>query len=486
MLFDDGGRRLLVLSGKGLMSQANPRGPNGGSPGMAGQYSGGMMQGAISFVPAPDKAALAALTRRVYAMTPYSDASRLAPVDAPRASSIPHEVGGASPIRHVFYIIRENRTYDQVLGDDARGNGDPNLTLFGDAVTPNAHALAREFVLFDNFYVNAEVSYDGHAYSTAAYATDFVEKMWPTYYGNRGGVYLSEGGGARRNAFGNIAAPADGYLWDFANRAGVSVRSYGEFAERGGRGRPAHATVPGLEGKVCPDYEPWDLDVPDGRRADVWLKEFRAFEAGGGLPRLNIIRLGGDHTLGTTPGAPTPRAMVAENDYALGRIVDAISKSRFWKESAVFVLEDDAQNGPDHVDAHRSVLLVASPFARHGVTDSTLYSTASVLRTMELILGLPPMSQYDAAARPLYGAFTPAPAPGAYDVKPAQVSFEERNGPDAPGAAASMRMDFEEADRAPDLELNRVIWQSIHGAGSVMPPPVRAAFVKAVVDPEDR
>ena len=257
--FDQEGRRLLVLSGKGLMSQANPRGANGGSPGMAGQYSGGMMQGAISFVPMPDTSALAAMTKRVYALTPYTDAGRLAPPDAPRASSIPREVGGASPIRHVFYIIRENRTYDQVLGDAPAGNGDPNLALFGEKVTPNAHAITRQFVLFDNFYVNAEVSYDGHAYSTAAYATDFVEKMWPTNYGGRGGLYLSEGGYERRNAFGNIAAPADGYIWDFANRAGVSVRSYGEFAERGGKGQPARATVPGLEGKVCPDYEPWDL-----------------------------------------------------------------------------------------------------------------------------------------------------------------------------------------------------------------------------------
>jgi DNA-binding beta-propeller fold protein YncE len=484
--FDQDGRRLLVLSGKGLMSQANPRGPNGGNPGMAGQYSGGMMQGAISFVPTPGTSALAAMTKRVYAITPYTDAGRLAPPDAPRASSIPREVGGASPIRHVFYIIRENRTYDQVLGDAPAGNGDPNLALFGEKVTPNAHAITRQFVLFDNFYVNAEVSYDGHAYSTAAYATDFVEKMWPTNYGGRGGLYLSEGGYERRNAFGNISAPADGYIWDFANRAGVSVRSYGEFAERGGKGQPARATVPGLEGKVCPDYEPWDLNVPDERRVDEWLKEFREFEANGQLPRLNILRLGGDHTFGTRPGAHTPRAMVAENDYALGRIVEAISKSRFWKESAIFVLEDDAQNGPDHVDAHRSVLLVASPFARHGVTDSTLYTTASVLRTMELILGLPPMSQYDAAARPLYGAFTTTPVPAPYALQPAQTSFAERNGPDAPGAAASLRMNFAEADRAPDLELNQVIWESVHGAGAVMPPPVRAAFVRTLVDRDDK
>jgi hypothetical protein len=304
-------------------------------------------------------------------------------------------------------VIRENRTYDQVLGDLPQGNGDPNLTLFGEDVTPNAHALAREFVLFDNFYVDAEVSNDGHAYSMAAYATDAVEKLWPTLYGQRGGLYLSEGGHEIRNNYGNLAAPADGYLWDFATRAGVSVRSYGEFASWQTKGGEITATVPGLVGKVHPSYPPYDLSIPDNKRVDVWLEEFHRFEKDGGLPRLNIVRLGNDHTAGTSPGQPTPQAFVAENDLALGRLVEAISKSRFWPESAIFVLEDDAQNGPDHVDAHRSVLLVASPWAKRGHVDSTLYSTSSVLRTMELVLGLPPMSQYDAAAAPAFAAFAP-------------------------------------------------------------------------------
>ncbi len=292
-----------------------------------------------------------------------------------------------------------------MLGDLPQGNGDPNLTLFGEDVTPNAHAIAREFVLFDNFYVDAEVSNDGHAYSTAAYATDAVEKLWPTLYGQRGGVYLSEGGHEIRNSYGNLAAPADGYIWDFATRAGVSVRSYGEFASWETRGGEITATVPGLRGKVHPTYPPYDLSIPDNERVDVWLEEFRRFEKEGGLPRLNIIRLGNDHTEGTRPGALTPTAMVAENDLALGRLVEAISKSRFWPESAILVLEDDAQNGPDHVDAHRSVLLVASPWAKRGAVDSTLYTTSGVLRTIELILGLPPMSQYDAAATPMFAAF---------------------------------------------------------------------------------
>jgi YVTN family beta-propeller protein len=484
VLFDVERDQLLVLSGKGLTSQANPRGPQAGSAVTEGQYTGSMLHGAISMVPVPDAGRLKAWTRRVYEMTPYSDARRLAPADAPVDSPIPREVGGVSPIRHVFYIVRENRTYDQVLGDLERGNGDPALTLFGEGVTPNAHALAREFVLFDNFYVNAEVSYDGHAYSMGAYATDFVEKIWPTNYGERGGLYLGEGGGTMRNPFGNVTAPADGYLWDLAARAGVSVRSYGEFAHVDARTGEVVASVPGLEGRVHPRYQPFDLEIPDNRRVDVWLEEFRRFESNGQLPRLNIIRLGDDHTLGTQPGAPTPRAMVAENDFALGRIIEAISSSRFWKACAVFVLEDDAQNGPDHVDAHRSVLLVASPFARRTTVDSTLYTTASVLRTIELILGLPPMSQYDASATPLYAAFQPTPVPMPFKLRAARTAFDERNGPDAPGAEASLRMNLKEADMAPELELNQIIWQSVRGRGAIMPPPVRSAFVRPLAEEE--
>jgi YVTN family beta-propeller protein len=225
VLFSRDGRRIFVLSGKGLTSSANPRGGQPGVPGAQGQYIGEMLHGSLSVLPVPDDKALAAYTRTVYRVTPYTAAGRLAPAGARKGSPIPARVGGASPIKHVFYVIRENRTYDQILGDLERGNGDPNLCLFGEEVTPNAHALAREFVLFDNFYVNAEVSYAGHAYSTAAYANDFVQKVWPMNYAQRGGDYLSEGGGERRNAYGNITAPKNGYLWDSCNRAGVSVRS---------------------------------------------------------------------------------------------------------------------------------------------------------------------------------------------------------------------------------------------------------------------
>jgi hypothetical protein len=415
-------------------------------------------------------------------LTPYSDARRLAPSNAPTASPIPRKVGDPSPIKYVFYVIRENRTYDQVLGDLGRGNGDASLTLFGENVTPNAHALGREFALLDNFYVDAEVSFDGHAYSTAAYATDVVEKLWPTNYGGRGGLYLSEGLWKMRTPYGNFSAPPQGYLWDFAKRAGVTVRSYGEFAYWEEQGGPVKATVPGLEGLVHPSYPPYDLDIPDNERIDVWLEEFRGFEANGQLPRLSIIRLGNDHTSGTAPGKLSPRAMVAENDLALGRLIEAISHSRYWKESAIFIVEDDAQNGPDHVDAHRTVAFAISPFTRRRVVDSTMYSTSAMLRTMELILGLPPMSQYDAAATPMYNAFQPTPDLAPFTHLPARYPLDERNDWNSPGARASLRMEFREADLTPEFELNEIIWKSVHGADAIMPPPRRAAFVRPTAD----
>jgi YVTN family beta-propeller protein len=483
--FSSDGSRFFVLNGKGLTSEPNPRGPQPGGVRMEGRYTASMMQGALSIVPMPDASALQAYTRRVLELTPYKDATRLAPAGAPLDSPIPRRVGGSSPIKHVFYVIRENRTYDQEFGDIARGNGDPSLTLFGEEITPNGHALAREFTQFDNFYVDAEVSYDGHAFSMGAYATDVVEKLWPTNYGGRGTPYLSEGGFDIRDQYGNFSAPPLGYLWDFAKRANVSVRSYGEFASWRRRGEEVRADVPGLEGLVHPAYPPFDLGVPDQKRADIWLDEFQQFERDGNLPRLSIIRLGDDHTNGTTPGSPTPRAMVADNDLALGRIVEAITHSRYWKESAIFVLEDDAQNGPDHVDAHRSVLLAVSPFSRRRTLDSTLYTTCAVLRTMELILGLPPMSQYDAAATPMYAAFQPASDIAPYDHRAARVSLEEKNDWSSPGARASLRMNLREADMAPELELNEIIWRSIRGATAVMPPPRRTGFIRSIGDQDD-
>jgi len=492
--FSPDGKKIFILSGKGLTSDANPRGRNPGfNIGPDAQYTGAMLWGTLTTLDTPGDEKLREYTATVLYVTPDTGKSRLAPVKAPARSVVPARVGDPSPIKHVFYVIRENRTYDQVFGDLPQGNGDPSLTLFGEEVTPNAHALVKQFVLLDNFYVDAEVSYDGHAFSTGAWATDAVEKIWPMNYGRREGRYLSEGGGAMRNAYGNLAAGPRGYIWDAAARASVSYRSYGEFSIPGAEVRwdeevkaPFYGSVPGLKDHVHPTYPPYNLSIPDNQRIDVWLEEFRQFEKNGDLPRLNILRLGNDHTAGSRPGSKTPRAMIAENDHALGRFVEAISKSRYWKESAIFVLEDDAQNGPDHVDAHRSLGLVISPYTqRGGEVDSTLYTTSGFLRTMELILGLEPLSQYDAAATPLYNAFALNPRLGSYQALPPRVDVNEMNDADAWGARESAEMNLAEADRAPDLLLNEIVWRSVRGPNSKMPPPVRAAWLKRGVGGDD-
>jgi YVTN family beta-propeller protein len=471
-IFSRDGASIFVLSGKGLVSAPKPT--DGGSE--------LRLQGAVSMIAVPDRVALADYTRRVYAMTPYTDTAKLNPADVPIGSPIPRVVGGSSPIKHVFYVIRENRTYDVVLGDMRQGNGDPALTLFGQAVTPNAHSLAETFVLLDNFYVDADVSYDGHSFSTAAYATDVIQKTWQTFYGNRGGLYLGEGDGFMRNPFGNLTAPEMGYIWDFAWRARVTVRSYGEFVINQTRSPSgdvvAVGAVPGLRNAVAPSFAGFDLEITDNKRVDTWLQEFNRYVSDGNLPQLSILHLGNDHTQGGKPGAPTPRAMVADNDLALGRVVEAISNSIYWKDSAIFVVEDDAQSGPDHVDSHRSVALVASPFAKRGFVDHTFYSTSGVLRTMELILGLPPMSQYDAAAVSLYNSFQATPNLTAYRRIAPAVSLDEKNPLTAAGAAISRTWDFSDADLTPEEPLNEVIWQSVKGKDSPMPPPRRSVFVR--------
>jgi YVTN family beta-propeller protein len=470
-IFSYDSRQIFVLSAKGLVSAAKPTDDDGSV----------RLQGAVSMLPVPDRVTLADYTRRVLAVTPYTDAIKMNPT-VPVGSPIPRVVGGSSPIKHVFYIIRENRTYDSILGDMKQGNGDPALNLFGAAITPNAHALASQFVLFDNFYVDADVSYDGHAFSTAAYATDVIQKLWQTYYANRGGMYLSEGSGFMRNPFGNLTAPESGYIWDYAARAGVSVRSYGEFVENRSKSASgdvvAVESVPGLKNLVAPSFAAFDLTITDQKRVDTWLQEFTGFVQNGNLPQLSILHLGNDHTLGTTPGAPTPRAMIADNDLALGRVVETIANSPYWKDSAIFVVEDDAQSGPDHVDSHRSVALVASPFAKRGFVDHSFYSTSGMLRSMELILGLPPMSMYDAAATPLFNAFQATPDLAVYRRLTPNVALDEKNPAAAFGASASQAMNFVDADLTPEEPLNEIIWRSVKGPDVPMPPPRRSVFVR--------
>lgn len=478
------GETIYIANGKGLTSRPNPQGPQPGKdlPRNLRQYIGGLMQGTVSVVPTPSPKTMADWTRQAMEQSPLQADSVVNNKGREADNPIPAKVGDPSPIKHCFYVIKENRTYDQVFGDMPQGNGDPNLCLFPRNVTPNHHALAEQFVLLDNFYVESEVSADGHEWTMAAYATDFVEKSWPMSY--RGGgkdkfVYPAEGAL-------KIAEPSSGYLWDACKRAGVDYFSFGEFIINGPTvDSPSYTKIEALQGRFDPQFRGYDLNYPDVKRAERFITRFKQFEAENNLPGLVILRLGNDHTSGTRPGKPTPRAMVADNDLALGMVVEAISKSKYWKESAIFVVEDDAQNGADHVDAHRTVALAISPYIRRGTVDSTLYSTSSMLRTMELILGVEPMTQFDAAARPMYDSFASKLDAKPFTAVPAQINLNELNTPDAFGAAESLKMDFSKEDAADDLILGDIVWRSVKGANSPMPAPVRAAFVFGGAGEED-
>jgi hypothetical protein len=305
-----------------------------------------------------------------------------------------------------------------------------------------------------------------------AYATDFLEKMWPMNYGhNHNGKfpYPAEG-------YFPIAAPAGGYLWDRAAEAKVSYRSYGEFVSYDQPpDQPCRARVKSLEGNIDPMYRGFDLKYNDAKRVERYISEFKRLEAADEMPRLQIVRLPSDHTHGTTANFATPSAYVADNDAALGKVVELVSHSKYWAQTAIFVVEDDAQNGPDHVDAHRTIAFVISPYARHGITDSTMYSTSSMLRTMELILGLKPMTQFDSAATPMFASFQGAPDLRPYTALPENVNMNEKNLRAAWGS--SLKMDFSKEDAAPELLLNEAVWKSVRGASSPMPAPVHAAFV---------
>ncbi len=464
------GKSIWVANGKGTTSLANRDGPNPFAPRAAGgirQYIGGLMQGTLSTVAMPTPARMGAYSRAVYECSPVrrGDPSAVRDADRFAGNPIPTRAGEASPIKYCVFIIKENRTYDQVFGDIAAGNGDDTLCLFPEEVTPNHHALAQEYVLLDNFYVESEVSADGHEWTMGAYATDFVERTWPlSYRGDSRVPYPSEGAFA-------IAKPAGGYLWDRAKATGISYRSYGEFVSDG------KTTEPALVDHFHPTYPSYNLAIRDVDRAGVFLSELKEFEAEGAMPQLCILRLPNDHTSGTRPGSPTPIAMVADNDLALGTIVAGLSKSRFWREMAIFVVEDDAQNGSDHVDAHRTVALVVGPYCKRKYVDSTMYTTSSMLRSMELILGLEPMSQFDASARPMFASFQAEPDASPYSLRPARVDLDAVNAEDAPGATLSMQLDLSKEDQADDLIFNEIIWRAVKGANSIMPPPVRAAFV---------
>jgi hypothetical protein len=450
-----GGKALWVASGYGLGSIAPTK------YGTAGRSFRDRV-GFVSRIELPEKNELARYTRQVLANN-----GRLGGQAVPMDGRIP------SPIRHVFYVIKENRTYDQVLGDLKQGNGDASLVQFGREVTPNHHALAEQFVLLDNYYAPGDQSALGHRWCTQGYASDWLHKF----------------SNARNDTNPMLFAPSD-FLWDHARQHGLTVRSYGErgtvriepptagwleiyrdWQQKAGRVRiSAEPVVLGLADIYHPHYAGFNVKVPDQVRLDEFLREFTGYEKNGQLPRLVILLLPQDHTHGTAPGYPTPRACVADNDLALGRLVEAVSRSRYWRESAIFVTEDDAQDGVDHVDGHRTVGFVISPWTRHGVTDSTFYTAINMYRTVEQILGLPPSNQFDLAAEPMFSVFAERADARPYTALANRVPLDEMNPPlqalrgrARELARASSRMNFEEPDAAPEEELNQAIWYSVKG-----------------------
>jgi YVTN family beta-propeller protein len=458
------GKRLFVGVGKGLSYGPNfpsqlavspSRAPNPQTP---FDYVGSKLNGAISVVDIPNAKKLEQYTLQVRQNMPKPELA----FDKAYAEKIRTDV--FPKIKHVLYIIRENRTYDQVLGDMKQGNGDPHLTFFGEQVTPNAHTLAGNYVLFDNLYCNGEVSQDGHQWSNAAYADEFVEKAWTNSYSGRG----------QPDADDRVSASPAGYLWDNAARHGLTYRTYGEFAsfKSSPDGPPVYTGMGSLKGHASEDWSLTKGRDPD--RVAVFLRELKEAEQTGNWPNFMVMSLGEDHTAGLTPNAYTPVAAVSSNDQALGKIVEGVSHSKFWAETAIFVIEDDAQNGPDHVDAHRTVGLVISPYLKRNFVDKTKYTTASMVRTMELILGLPPMTQFDKLATPMYTAFATEPVLTAYDDISPEVDLAARNPAEGTLAQRSAKLDFSGPDRADPDELNAILWAAFR-PGEPMPAPVRSA-----------
>ncbi len=448
------GNRLLVATAKGFYGpNAGPQADlgvldrtRGGDYGVKYRYIEEQLEGRLLIVDLPDAKGLRAMTLKVRDNLPPGQPG-VTPAERERI-----EKGAFANIKHVLYVIRENRTYDQVLGDVPKGDGDPSLTIFGEKVTPNGHKIANTFALFDNLYTDGEVSQVGHQWTDAAYANDYEEKQVLLSYSRRGEVDSDDR---------MTSSPGD-YLWTAARKRGKWARVYGEYVDI----QEGHDSLEVAEVKKDPERygysEPFERIFARGGRdtekVDEFLREMREGEKTGKWPDLMVMALPEDHTHGFSAGAYSPYAMIANNDLAVGRLVDAVSRSRFWKETAIFIIQDDAQDGPDHVDSHRTVGYVVSPYVRRGVVDHTMYSTASMLRTMETIIGLPPMTEYDAKATPMHAAFTTTPDLTPFAFEPARVDVNEKNPPKTALAARSAKLDFSAVDRADFGQLNRLLW----------------------------
>ena len=482
--FDAKRKQLCVANIKSITSERHVKG-----------FNSRQFQGSVSLVPLPSKDELPRLSQAVWdnLRQPRIAAALLPPRPGQPARAIPERIGEPSLIKHVVYIIKENRTYDQVLGDMTNGNGNASLCIFGETCTPNQHKLAREFALLDNTCCAGILSADGHQWSTSAFGTDYLEKSfcgWPRSYPAPGSDALAY-------------APS-GFIWDNARRHGVSFRNYGEFMtasvkwrDAKKKGKPgfrdcyeawrtksdavAYANEPEIESvRTCSstnDFIGWALEVPDQVRADLFLRELKAFEVRGELPQFIILRLPNDHTSGTSRGAPTPAAQVADNDLAMGRIIEGLSHSRFWKDMAVFAIEDDPQAGFDHVTGYRTTAYVAGPFVKRRAGVSTPYNTISILRTIEQIFGLPPMNQFDASAVPMGDCFTDVADCTPFVAVPNTVPLDEMN-PESKTTMsplryrdmlASNKMNFSVPDKAPEDALNRILWRAMRGEAAPYP-----------------
>jgi hypothetical protein len=420
--------------------------------------------GSLSFVPTPSAKALASGMVRVAANNGWDRLDTAPARKGVKAKAVPDRVGEPSTIKHVVYVIKENRTYDQVLGDDPRGNGDPALVQFANEVTPNQHLLVRQFPLVDNFYDSGQLSADGHQWVVQGDSPDYLEKA----FGGFTRSYPSQAGDA-------LAYLPSGFVWENAARHGKTVRDYGEYASSLGKGLTS-TDVPSLQPYVVPQYPGFDPSIPDVARMEVFLNDFKGWESTGTMPNLVMMTLPQDHTVAYLPRYPSVDTMVADNDVALGRLVEAVSKSRFWKDTAILVEEDDSQNGLDHVDAHRSVFFAISPWAKHGGhVDHSYYTQVDALRTIEQILGLPPMNQMDSAATPMRSLFTDKPDFSTYDAvlstnaPTTNPPLSALTGMPRAWALACLKMDFTRPDGIDDQLLNHAIWYADHGFATPYP-----------------
>lgn len=451
-------------------------------------------EGTLSLIPLPTPAELAAYTETVMENNRLTESiNALAPPrpnQPPRA--VPERHGEPSVFKHVVYIIKENRTYDQVFGDLEQGEGDPQLCIFGREVTPNHHKLVEEYVLLDNFYCSGVLSADGHQWTNEAYVSDYLEKAFAGFPRS----YPYPGGDA-------MAYAPSGFIWDNVLAHKKSLRVYGEFVaasirwkDPNRKGSPtftdcyrdfiektdlidvrAKANIKTLDDYICPTAIGFPGIVPDVHRAAQFINELKEFEKTGDFPNFSIMLLPNDHTSGTRPGMPTPAAAVADNDLALGRIVEGISKSKFWPETCIFVVQDDPQNGFDHIDGHRTVAMVISPYTRRKAVDSTNYNQTSMVRTMELMLGLPPMNQFDSSATPMASCFTDKADLTPYDSVPNNIPLDQLN-PELANikdarqlhwAKESAKLDLDDIDRANEDTFNRILWHFCRGNDETYP-----------------